>query len=265
MAPWARGVCWVCLNTTISAFCVRRKQAQKIAMLKAVADARGRRKTGGVARPCVRKLRPGHSCQSVAGYCEAKTICVSWWGGGGATQTPTQRAASPDENFAGTRLPAVLLHDAGLLHAPVVLVHDARRGLEEVFVKLELVRRLRRARQGERGREGGGNRTARTRSKPRSSTFLSSALSVRKLVSPWNSSRGSRLPSRSSSLTLVFTRPVSTRLVSWTASRRSRARTIIRSWWRSNSPSSASMAASSAGGGALTVAWLARRKGTTQS
>ena len=152
-----------------------------------------------------------------------------------------------DQHLARARLPAVLLHDGRLLHAPVVLVHDARRGLEEVFVKLELVRRLRRARQGETVR-GGRDRTARTRSKPRSSTFLSSALSVRKLVSPSNSSRGSRLPSRSSSLTLVFTRPVSTRLVSWTASRRSRARTIIRSWWRSNSPSRESIAASSVGG-----------------
>ena len=65
-ATRARGWTKAHLKTTISAFCVRRKQAQKIAMLNAVADARGRRKTVGVARPCVRKLRPGHSCQTAA-------------------------------------------------------------------------------------------------------------------------------------------------------------------------------------------------------
>ena len=34
VAPWAQGVCWVCLNTTISAFVVSAKQAQKMAILK---------------------------------------------------------------------------------------------------------------------------------------------------------------------------------------------------------------------------------------
>ncbi len=46
-----------------------------------------------------------------------------------------------DQHLARARFPAVLLHDAGLLHAPVFAVHDARRRLEEVFVELELMGR----------------------------------------------------------------------------------------------------------------------------
>lgn len=105
VAPWARGGCWVRLNTTISAFCVRRKQAQKMAMLRSqdpvLVGAGAGTNTGQ------RSAREGFSK-------------ASW------------RA---DQHLAGARTPAVLLHDAGLLHTPVVLVHDARRGLEEVFVE----------------------------------------------------------------------------------------------------------------------------------
>lgn len=154
----------------------------------------------------------------------------------------SEASRGADENFAGARLPAVLLHDGRLLDAPVVLVHDARRGLEEVFVEFWPTR-------GGVGKQWGtGTVRSKTEAKvpswwadlsnPFSSTFRSSALSVRKLVSPSNSSRGSRLPSKSSSLTLVLTRPASTRLVRRTASRRSRARSTMRAWCRSNSVSS---------------------------
>lgn len=63
MAPWARGGFWVRLNTTISAFCVRRKQAQKMAMLKVFPKRRG----------VLINTSPGHELQPcfcmMAGFC----------------------------------------------------------------------------------------------------------------------------------------------------------------------------------------------------
>ena len=94
------------LNTTISAFCVRRKQAQKMAIEKVLPKRRG----------VLRSQDP---------------VLV-----GGRAGTNTRQGSAPDQHLARARLPAVLLHDAGLLHAPVFAVHDARRRLEEVFVEL---------------------------------------------------------------------------------------------------------------------------------
>ena len=86
VAPWARGVCWVCLNTTISAFCVRRKQAQKMAMLRSqdpvlVGARAGTNTRQGSAclnvfpkrRGVLMRTSPGHDSQPcfcmMAGFC----------------------------------------------------------------------------------------------------------------------------------------------------------------------------------------------------
>ena len=98
-----------------------------------------------LSRPCVSwggagtNTGQGSACLKVfpkrRGVLRAAKLSVLVSGAGPGTDTPTQRAGAPDQHLARARLPAVLLHDAGLLHAPIVLVHDARTRLEEVFVE----------------------------------------------------------------------------------------------------------------------------------